>query len=77
MTLSDHEFQGLCAALELRSLSQDKRFNTLKARQLNRETSQALGASIASATEACLLTNLCRLAKHEVPVVEYWVNSRR
>jgi crotonobetainyl-CoA:carnitine CoA-transferase CaiB-like acyl-CoA transferase len=72
MTLSDHEFQGLCTALGLRSLSQDKRFNTLKARQLNRETYlEALGASIASATEGLSVDQFMQtLAKHEVPVSE-------
>ena len=72
MTLSDHEFQGLCTALGLRSLSQDERFNTLKARQLNRETYlEALGASIASATEGLSVDQFIQtLAEHEVPVVK-------
>ena len=70
MTLSDHEFQGLCTALGLRSLSQDERFNTLKARQLNRETYlEALGASIASATEGLSVSQFIQtLTEHEVPV---------
>jgi crotonobetainyl-CoA:carnitine CoA-transferase CaiB-like acyl-CoA transferase len=37
MTLSDQEFQGLCRALHLQDIAADNRFNTLQARQENRQ----------------------------------------
>jgi len=37
MTLSDHEFQGLCRALDLHEVATDNRFNTLQARQEHRQ----------------------------------------
>jgi len=70
MTLSDHEFQGLCTALGMTALASDSRFNQLASRQTNRAAYiETLNASIEQATKGMSLNEFMgALAEHEVPV---------
>lgn len=70
MTLSDHEFRGLCSALDMAALASDPRFNTLKSRQANRGAYiEVLDQSISEATQGLSLEQFMdRLAEYEVPV---------
>ena len=70
MTLSDHEFQGLCTALGMTALASDPRFNQLASRQTNRAAYiEVLNASIGEATQGMSLNAFMgALAEHEVPV---------
>jgi crotonobetainyl-CoA:carnitine CoA-transferase CaiB-like acyl-CoA transferase len=70
MTLSDHEFRGLCTALGMTALASDPRFNQLASRQTNRAAYiEVLNASIEQATQGMSLNEFMgALAEHEVPV---------
>ena len=69
MTLSDHEFEGICRAFDLGYLAADPRFSTPAARQGNREIlRQTLRPAIdAVAARMPLAEGLARLAENEVP----------
>ena len=69
MTLSDHEFEGLCRALSLTEIATDSRFNTLKNRQQHREAYvDAIGKAIANATKNMTLAELSdKLDAEHVP----------
>ena len=69
MTLSDAEFQGLCAAYELPQLAEDSRFNTINGRMKHRnEYRELLQSTVAAAAKKLTLAEAeARLNKHEVP----------
>ncbi len=69
MTLSDAEFQGMCAAYNLPELANDPDFATISARMSNRTTyREILNTVVAEAAKKLTLSEAeDRLTRHEVP----------
>ena len=69
MTLSDHEFAGLCRALSLTEMAADSRFNSLKGRQQNRQVYvEVVKNAVADATKGMTLAELTeKLDAEHVP----------
>ena len=69
MTLSDAEFQGMCAAYELLELAKDPRFATINERMRNRTIYRdILNNEVAAAAKKLTLSEAeDRLNRHEVP----------